>query len=87
MILTGKVSAQPLKYAHNMEEFTAICAKCSTLMPAPAKEVVKFNEPHQVLIVHSYLDTSHFIYETKSGISIVYCSKDCKEKHRNETNS
>ena len=32
-------------------------------------------------IAESYIHTPYYIYETKSGIAVVYCSDKCRRKH------
>jgi hypothetical protein len=59
------------------------CAKCNKLIPAPRYSVllkhidgVKFE-----YIIRDYIGQEYFIYESKSGTAVVYCSEYCKKKH------
>lgn len=74
----GKISNQcPILL--NYSSAKTMCSKCSRIIEAPSVSIVEFNKKNY--IVRDYLKNSHFIYETKSGISVVYCSQYCRNKH------
>lgn len=55
------------------------CAKCNSKLDLP--EVFNLETKVDNYKVYSYLQTSSFIYETKSGTAVVYCSEYCRNKH------
>lgn len=68
---------------------TVVCGKCSTNFEAPAKisvitpngETENGKPLSMVFQVHSYLGKERFIYESKSGRAVCYCSEYCARKH------
>ena len=59
----------------------ALCEKCSTLVTTPAKVHVVSLRGDVVFEAFSYAGTKPYIYETKSGNAVVYCSEYCRNKH------
>ena len=57
----------------------AICGKCSRLFKAPKDITIEGEGSH--FICKSYVGTSHFVYEVRSGWAICYCSQKCAKKH------
>jgi hypothetical protein len=60
------------------------CSKCKKLVAPP--NILMLSNPGQphgttTYLVYHYLGTSQFIYETKSGRAVVYCSEYCRNKH------
>lgn len=74
----GKITNQCPKLL-NYTSAKSICSKCGKLIEAPVASYIELN--NKVYCVRSYLDTPHFIHETKSGTSVVYCSDYCRKKH------
>ena len=62
------------------------CSKCNKLLPVPNKAVIKSDATSQVFNCSSYIGTSYFIYESKSGTAVVYCSQYCRDKHNHRFN-
>lgn len=62
------------------------CSKCNKLLPMPSKAVIKSDITKQVFNCSSYIGTPYFIYESKSGIAVVYCSQYCRDKHNHRFN-
>jgi hypothetical protein len=57
------------------------CGKCCKSIKAPELAVVDNPSTKQVFNCASYIGTESFIYESKSGIAVVYCSEYCRNKH------
>jgi hypothetical protein len=57
------------------------CGKCCKNVPAPDMVRIVGSETDQVFICASYIGKSPYIYETRVGIAVVYCSKYCRDKH------
>lgn len=76
--IDGKIANQCPRLV-NYTSAKSKCAKCSKLIEAPSVSVVNFN--NKAYTIRDYLDTCNFIYETKSGIAVVYCSEYCRNKH------
>lgn len=62
------------------------CGKCSKLIPLPQRVVIESPHTKQVFDCASYIGTKHFVYETKSGTAVVYCSEYCRNKHNHRFN-
>lgn len=56
------------------------CGKCLKLIPKP-KSFTITSLSDKVFLCYSYVDTLYWIYESKSGRSVVYCSKYCRGQH------
>lgn len=78
--LDGKIANQSLRYVFNSGNPVPVCGKCGRTISKPSITSLSL-ESNQVLIVYSYIETSHFIYPTKSGKAVTYCSKHCRNKH------
>lgn len=57
------------------------CDKCFKKLSPPERVEVVSNSTNQVFICASYIGTPNFIYESKSGTAVVYCSEYCRNKH------
>ena len=57
------------------------CAKCCKSIESPNFAVLNNSSTNQVFICASYIGTPNFIYESKSGTAVVYCSEYCRNKH------
>jgi len=55
------------------------CSKCNKTILAPSYTTMEAN--NRVFSISHYIGTAHFIYETKSGRSVLYCSDYCRKKH------
>jgi len=75
--LEGKVSNQYIRQNMSGKQ---VCAKCSTLVDKP-EQARLFVSEHQEYYIFHYLEKEHYIYESKSGKSVVYCSDYCRRKH------
>jgi hypothetical protein len=77
-VLDGKIANQepPIRLSGKIP-----CAKCNKLLPMPDKVVVSSFTTKQVYNCASYIGTDYFIYESKGGTAVVYCSEYCKNKH------
>jgi len=62
------------------------CGKCSKQVVYPSKIFFLNHATKQKFVCSSYIGTEHFIYETKSGIAVVYCSEYCRNKHNHRFN-
>lgn len=60
---------------------TVSCAKCCKKIKPPKKVEVKEDFLDKVFTCASYIGTEHYVYETKSGTAVVYCSIYCRNKH------
>jgi len=81
----GKVSNQAP--AANMSG-KALCAKCSKQLvkPLTANFTTKNQSEEICWEVHHYLQQAQFIYETRKGVAVVYCSRYCRDKHNHRFN-
>jgi hypothetical protein len=59
------------------------CGNCSKLIPYPERIAfpVSFGRLQHVYLTFSYIGTDYWIYETKSGMAVTYCSKYCRNSH------
>ncbi len=74
----GKISNQaPKKF--NYTTAKCHCAKCSKIIEIPHKQHVMIED--KAFLIQSYIGTKNFIYETKSGSAVTYCSQYCRDKH------
>ena len=77
-MIEGKIANQPINLKFkNVDK--ALCSKCRKLIDYPHSTVIRTKGGKY--FVYSYLETEHFIYETKSGDAVAYCSKYCASKH------
>jgi hypothetical protein len=57
------------------------CAKCCKSIKAPELAIVNNSSTKQIFSCASYIGTEHFVYESKSGTAVIYCSEYCRNKH------
>ncbi len=76
--LDGKVANQSVNLRLSGK---VSCGKCCKLVPAPDQVTVLSHVTNQTFVCSSYIGSSHFVYETKSGTAVVYCSEYCRNKH------
>lgn len=82
--IDGKIVNQPVE--SNMSKKVR-CSKCSKLLQNPSPSVVdNVLTTNQVFNCFSYIGTDYFVYETKRGIAVVYCSDYCRKKHNHRFN-
>lgn len=75
-MIEGKIANQSPMYKNTGK---SLCSKCNKLMDYPDTKVLGSNK--KVYLVRSYLDSPFYIYETRKGQAVVYCSKYCRDKH------
>lgn len=76
--IDGKIANQkPGTYIHQQQ----LCSKCFKIIQAPKQGTFAEIGGNSIFTIVSYLNTSHFIYESKSGKAVVYCSDYCRRKH------
>ena len=63
----------------NLTSAKTKCEKCARVIEAPTRFMMNVNDTFY--LAFSYLDTDYFVYETKSGRAVAYCSEYCKSKH------
>lgn len=56
-----------------------LCERCETLIDQPTDTT--FSDNGTTLYLKSYIGTDKFVYESRSGNAICYCSKYCARKH------
>lgn len=59
--------------------FEVRCECCRKIITPPKKAVLKYGE--KAYLTFHYLHDPYYIHETKSGIAVVYCSRECRDKH------
>lgn len=74
----GKIANQCPKIINYTTAKTR-CEKCNKIIEAPFRNFTEFD--NKVYLTFNYIGTSHYIYETKIGIAITYCSKYCRDRH------
>lgn len=57
------------------------CGKCQKTIPYPDNGTFAQTSGPSIFEAFSYIGTSNFIYETKSGRAVVYCSEYCRDRH------
>ena len=84
MITEGKIANQYPEMRFNSGHPMPTCSKCNKLIPKPAQQTLfiydEFNQKHNFNIFH-YINKIYFIYESKRGSAVVYCSEYCRNKH------
>lgn len=75
MSLEGKIANVCFAYYN--------CGKCGKRLPEPESVVVGNKNMNSTMawICRTYLGTKYYVYETKNGYGICYCSKYCRNKH------
>lgn len=83
-VFDGKISNQGPYFVG----FTgkARCSKCNKLINPPTRLKLAHTELKRFFFCYTYIQTSYYIYETKSGTSVVYCSDYCRKKHNHRFN-
>jgi hypothetical protein len=82
-VLDGKISNQKCIEKLNGQ---VTCEKCNQLIDKPKLAIVNSPLTNENLKCNSYIRTEHFVYETKKGYAIVYCSDYCRRKHNHRFN-
>ena len=79
----GKIVNQRPRFKFNSGNPKPTCSKCGKLIHSPEKLAVVSNiiQGATMFTAYSYVGTRYFIYETKSGSAVVYCSAYCRDKH------
>jgi hypothetical protein len=87
-MIEGKIANQsPNRKLNSTGYPSPVCAKCQKLVPNPATSYItvttKTGDPDlkKAFYCYNYLETPYYIYESKSGYAVVYCSKYCRDKH------
>ena len=75
-MIEGKIANQT---TFNRVNGNICCAKCMKIIDKP--ETTFIPTKSHTHLVSSYIGTPHFIYESKSGMAVTYCSKYCASKH------
>lgn len=80
----NKIANQTPSFRFNSGDPKPICSCCNRLIDRPIKQLIFTNDSkrqtHRLICFH-YVNTPHFILETKSGRAAVYCSEYCMKKH------
>jgi hypothetical protein len=76
--LEGKLANQKV-YASSDDRL--YCERCTIKIEKPFKVTINNKETGQLFFCKSYIGTEHFIYETKKGRAVVYCSEYCRDLH------
>jgi hypothetical protein len=69
------------KIANQRPQNIPKCSKCGTELSQPDNGTFAETSGPSIYEAYSYLKTSFYIYETKSGRAVVYCSEYCRNKH------
>jgi len=56
------------------------CEKCNVIMHKP-ETILIGNKKIGFFVCQSYLSEKNYVYESKSGYAVCYCSKYCAKKH------
>lgn len=78
--IDGKIANQAPRNRFNSGNPKPTCEKCCKLIDVPEAAVLKTKTDEHYFVFH-YIRKDHFIYETKSGHAVVYCSEYCRNKH------
>lgn len=81
--MDGKVANQRPrgKWVLNCIPVEVNCGNCKKTFHAPVSTEVKGFYSKQVFAAYSYMGSEYFIYDTKSGRSVCYCSDFCRKAH------
>lgn len=76
--LDGKISNQPI-----VTRFDGLvrCDKCNKVIPDPLPAILNDWDNKIAYDMLHYIGQQFFIYESKSGRSVCYCSDYCRKKH------
>ena len=89
MVFEGKLSGQSPKFRFNSGDPKPTCECCVTLVEKPKRNGMIFvgrDGIERKTLTYNYIGTKMFIYEAKSGKAVVYCSKECRDKHNHRFN-
>jgi hypothetical protein len=75
--IDGKIVNQPVKKRMDGQ---VLCGRCSKAIKAPTKLVLSLNH-QKAIFVHHYIGSESYLYETKKGYAVMYCSNECRRKH------
>lgn len=84
MKIEYKIANQSPRMRFNSGDPKSTCAKCNTLVDKPLHTKIEAEDDlgkQHYFTVYNYFTKDHFIFDTKSGFSIVYCSEYCMKKH------
>jgi hypothetical protein len=76
-MIEGKIANQAPRYTHKSK---TRCEHCRKEIDHPEQRVIRLNIKLAYYVCH-YINTPHYIYETKSGRAVTYCSKYCRNRH------
>jgi hypothetical protein len=91
-MIEGKIANQAPKIRLNSGYPKPVCEKCQKLIDNPTtiyiNVTIEKGDPdlRKAFFCYSYLETPNWIYESKSGSAVVYCSKYCRDKHNHRFN-
>lgn len=74
----GKIANQAPRFT-NYTSAKCHCAKCNKIIDTP--KVIDLKLEERLFTVRSYIGAKFYIYETKSGTAVTYCSQYCRDKH------
>ena len=77
----GKVVNQCPKWTYVSETPQHICEKCKIVVNKPENWVLSKFNGEKTYNAYSFIGKEEYIYETKSGTAVVYCSEYCRNKH------
>ena len=89
MLFEGKLSGQPPRLRFNSGHPKPTCECCISLIDIPIRNGITITGGDGIkktMLTYNYFGTKMFIYEAKSGFSVVYCSKECRNKHNHRFN-
>lgn len=83
-VFDGKISNQsPCLVGFNKK---VKCSKCNKFIKPPTKLKLAHTELKRFFFCYTYIYSSYYIYETKSGNAVLYCSDYCRRKHNHRFN-
>lgn len=85
-MIEGKITNQPPRGGsyYTAEKHDVNCARCNKEITLGKHQLVSANG--YTLYCMTTIGTPYFIYETKSGFSVTYCSEYCDKKHNHRHN-
>jgi hypothetical protein len=85
-MIEGKIANQAPNRRLNSGYPQPVCGKCRKLVENPSTATLANITGTSIFTIYSYLETPNWIYESKSGSAVVYCSKYCRNKHNHRFN-
>jgi hypothetical protein len=85
-MIEGKIANQAPNRRLNSGYPQPVCGKCQKLVENPSTATLANITGTSIFTIYSYLETPNWIYESKSGSAVVYCSKYCRNKHNHRFN-